>query len=62
MTFEPQGNTAADAALVKRVTDAYNARMSKLGLLGGFKDSGGTRIQGPGPLPERPGLLPLKRR
>ena len=58
VTFEPQGNTAADAALVKRVIDAYNARMSKLGLLGGFKDSGGAEYKGPIPCPSGPAFCP----
>jgi hypothetical protein len=58
VNFEPQGNTAADAALVKRVTDAYNGRMSKLGLLGGFKDSAGTEYKGPVPCPSGPAFCP----
>jgi hypothetical protein len=58
VTFEPQGNTAADAALVKRVIDAYNARMSKLGLLGGFKDASGTEYKGPVPCPSGPAFCP----
>ena len=59
VTFEPQSNTAADAALVKRVTDAYNTRMSQLGLLGGFKDpSGASQKAGPVPCPSGPAFCP----
>jgi hypothetical protein len=58
VTFEPQGNTQADAALLKQVTDAYNARMSKLGLLGGFKDADGASQKGPIPCPSGPAFCP----
>ena len=59
VTFEPQGSTPTDAALVKRVTDAYNARMSQLGLLGGFKDpSGASQKAGPVPCPSGPAFCP----
>ena len=56
--FKPQGDTSADAALLKRVTDAYIGRMSKLGLLGGFKDSGGAEYKGPVPCPSGPAFCP----
>jgi hypothetical protein len=58
VVFEPQGNTAADAALAKRVTDSYNARMGKPSLLGGFKDSGGANQTGPVPCPSAPAFCP----
>jgi hypothetical protein len=58
VTFEPKGDTAADAALLKRVTDAYNARTGKLGILGGFKDSTGADHKGPVPCPSGPAFCP----
>ena len=58
VNFEPQGDTAADAALLKRVADAYNARMEKLSLLGGFKDSSGANQKGPTPCPSGPAFCP----
>jgi hypothetical protein len=56
--FEPQGESAADHDLVKRVTDAYKARMAQLSMLGGFKDSGGGSQKGPTPCPSGPALCP----
>jgi hypothetical protein len=53
--FKPQGDSAADAALLKRVTDAYNARMGKLSLLGGAFD---TNQKGPVPCPSGPAFCP----
>ncbi len=56
VSFAPQGNSAADAALLVRVTDAYNGRMAKLGILGGLKDSGGSNR--PVPCPSGPAFCP----
>ena len=58
MTFEPQADTPADAALLKRVVDAYNERMAKLGLLGGFKDADGGGRSGPTPCPSGAAFCP----
>lgn len=58
VNFEPQGDTAADAALLVRVTNAYNDRMAKLGVLGGFKDSGGAGYKGSVPCPSGPAFCP----
>ncbi len=52
VAFEPQGDSSADPGLLQRVTDAYNARMSNLSVLGGFKDSSSQR--GPVPCPSGP--------
>jgi hypothetical protein len=56
VSFTSQGNGAADAALLARVTEAYNTRMSKLGIVGGFKDSGGSNR--PVPCPSGPAFCP----
>jgi len=53
--FKPQGDSAAAAALLKQVTDAYNARMAKLSLLGGSFD---TNQKGPVPCPSGPAFCP----
>ena len=37
VTFNAQGPAHADPELLKRVIASYNARMQKIGLLGGFK-------------------------
>jgi hypothetical protein len=60
VVFEPQGDSPADAALLGRVGAAYNERMAKLGLLGGFKDEAGaaTSKAGPRPCPSGPALCP----
>jgi hypothetical protein len=55
VSFKPQGDSAADAALQKRVIEAYNARMGKLSLLGG---SGGSDYRGPVPCPTGPAFCP----
>jgi len=56
--FVTQGETAADTALLVKVSDAYDGRMAKLGLLGGFKDSGGSSQKGPVPCPSGPAFCP----
>jgi len=53
VVFDPQGQTAADTALVERITSAYTERMAKVGLLGGF-NRGGDDYQGPIPCPSGP--------
>jgi hypothetical protein len=58
VSFEAGGKTEADVAMLKRVADAYNARMSKLGLLGGFKDGAEANQKGPVPCPSGPALCP----
>jgi hypothetical protein len=58
VSFEAGGNTEADVAMLKRVADAYNARMSKLGLLGGFKDGAEANQKGPIPCPSGPAFCP----
>ena len=45
---QPEG---ANPALLKRVTDAYNARMAQRGVLSGFKGSDGGGGGGGGPVP-----------
>lgn len=55
VVFKPQGDSAADAELIKRITDAYNARMSKLSLLGRSLDNNQT---GPVPCPSGPAFCP----
>jgi len=55
VNFKQQGDTAADAALQKRVIEAYNARMGKLSLLGG---SSGSDYRGPVPCPSGPAFCP----
>jgi hypothetical protein len=57
VSFEPQGDASADPGLLQRVADAYNARMSNLSVLGGFKDSGSQR-GGPVPCPSGPAFCP----
>jgi hypothetical protein len=49
VSFDAQGQTPADAALVQRVSSAYTERMSRAGLLGGFKRDDDYR--GPVPCP-----------
>lgn len=56
VAFDLQGDSSADPGLLARVTDAYNARMSGLSILGGFKDSGSQR--GPVPCPSGPAFCP----
>ena len=58
VSFEPQGQTPADTALLLRVSNAYNERMSKVGLLGGFDRSGGSTDRGPVPCPSGPAFCP----
>jgi hypothetical protein len=58
VSFEPQGHTPADEALLLRVSNAYNERMSKLGLLGGFDRSGVRTDRGPVPCPSGPAFCP----
>jgi hypothetical protein len=58
VTFSTPGDKPADAELLKRVIDAYNNRMAKLSLLGGFKDSSGASQQGPIPCPGGPAFCP----
>lgn len=52
-----QAPEGSDPALMKRVTEAYSARMAQLGVLGVFKDSdsGGS---GPVPCPSGPAFCP----
>ena len=54
VSFSAQGDKPADAQLLQRVIAAYSDRMAKLGLLGGFKDSGGASQSGPIPCPSGP--------
>lgn len=59
VTFSAPGDKPpADPALLGRVSEAYNQRMAKLGLLGGFKDSGGANQNGPTPCPSGPAFCP----
>jgi len=58
VTFSAQGPAPGDPELLKRVIASYNTRMSKLGLLGGFKDSGGAEYKGPVPCPSGPAFCP----
>jgi hypothetical protein len=53
VTFNAQGQTPADTALVERIASAYTERMAKVGLLGGF-NRGGDDYQGPIPCPSGP--------
>ena len=57
VNFQAKGDTAADEALLARVAGSYDARMAKLGLLGGFKRSGGGD-GGPTPCPSGPAFCP----
>lgn len=58
VSFEPQGQTPADTALLLRVSSAYTERMSKVGVLGGFNRSGGSTDRGPVPCPSGPAFCP----
>jgi hypothetical protein len=57
VTFAAQKQTPGEIELLKRVIASYNARMAKLGLLGGFKDSG-SEYKGPVPCPSGPAFCP----
>lgn len=56
VTFNAKGQ--ADPDLLKRVIASFNGRMAKLGLLGGFKESGGAEYKGPIPCPSGPAFCP----
>jgi hypothetical protein len=56
VTFNAQGQ--ADPDLLKRVIASFNGRMGKLGMLGGFKDSGGAEYKGPIPCASGPAFCP----
>jgi hypothetical protein len=58
VTFSAQGQAHGDPELLKRVIASYNARMQKMGLLGGFKDAAGSEYKGPVPCPSGPALCP----
>jgi hypothetical protein len=58
VTFSAQGPAHGDPELLKRVIASYNTRMEKLGLLGGFKDSGGAEYKGPIPCASGPAFCP----
>jgi hypothetical protein len=57
VTFAAQNQTPGETELLKRVIASYNARMAKLGLLGGFKDSG-SEYKGPIPCASGPAFCP----
>jgi hypothetical protein len=58
VTFSAQGPAHGDPELLRRVIASFNARMAKLGMLGGFKDSGGAEYKGPVPCPSGPAFCP----
>lgn len=52
VNFVPQTDSPEATAMLQRLSDSYNARMSNLSILGGFKDGGSDR--GPVPCPSGP--------
>jgi hypothetical protein len=55
VSFTAQGDSAAAAALRRKVTDSYIARTSNASILGGFKGGSGA---GPIPCPSGPAFCP----